>query len=1314
MSKLPLPKESESQEIGHLAVKAFQTQTPESWRPTDLSGDSDVGLDMLVQVVSAGRYAFAFHAQIKGSAVDRSNVGREYFSIPLKVATVNYLRRVSTPVMLVFADLSTGRRSQSPLYYSWIHEELQTVVAGMNLPVSDDAEVTFRVPVGKVLDQKLDVAPYLSRWNDEHQSLDGLQNAIVGVSGEATTLDVVQRLADNVRRGGACFVDSIQFASDQPWPDPQPGSIGWRLKQLSDSIVDGDIQAARDLIQDLSTEDLTDDAIARAELEYQNGRLQARTGDPASAKQHYSVASKLQPQNPRYLCAKHEIDLQTSSFRSAATATYDELTLSPLADENRVKALRARCLLLQDRFPEAFGLLDGIPDRYALVERALGKYLQGLPEQVAEISDSADVSIHSRSTLLTLRILALRARFETLFNRDLESFIPAAGPPGVDPADIQKVWEEVQRLAVDLRLHAWPQNSQVLIDVLVTCGLAVGRAAEALVLLDDFLVAHPHLLELQAARMKVAVLAERYDIAADAASRLPTASARAVNEVLVHYEMQDYDGVCKRIPVLLRVSDPAEEFFRDALAIAAHAARSTFNFKLADECLRHLTSFPDSGPTIAVYEFVVAASSGDKRETEAAVERLKVAYEKWPASKSIQDQLFQALRSGNANSALLATKVAERIGERRQLFGHEVTHLAMRLRELGRLDDAVLLLEKSRIRIPTDPEIPALLALVLERKGEAGRALAVLETLLAEHRDAPEMARSILINIASRNGLIDAAAAQFQALLASRPSKDDRREIYRALFSLEMHRKADADRAVALAYQYGSLVDQTDEFQEGLFLQMVTMCGTLPGCSFTPAQQSESHQRCEAFLSAFPNSKYFSALNLPVDMESQDFLRALREKAGLTDEYLKGIQKLANGLERGTLPIPYALRPRRVLINVGSVPHLWEITKRTKLPAAAYHLLMHKQRQDPRDMRSLRGLPFIDLTTLLLASDLGILDLLFEIYGRIAVSKSTLLRIQQEAGYLGLQTESLLKLRAALTARMDRIVQPGSMEDEDAHGKPNDVEDFRRLAAKSDFVAYTDDVCLRILTLGDDNFVEGLTTPDVIESAERAQLLTVQEAARHYATLAGWNIGHVSIQYRHFLAAIPSSVHDLSNVTSKVEVLFGDPVFRSLADAVWDHDKPYDDVLNHAAAVIAKILNDSPVADERLIAALLSIWLDKVVLRPKPSLSRENHLAALFILAFMQLEAPEPAPQHLWAAYRHAIERIHGERMDEAKERDAIELVGRLVATVPNKNPDLGISTGDLVEKLRTGLVSGTADDKYLLHGYHTTRAESALRAKRE
>ncbi len=138
MSKPKLPRESKSQAIGHLATRAFTQKHPTNWRAKDLSGDDDAGLDFRVQVVAEDEYNYDFFAQVKGSTKNALSSDGSFYSVPLKVSTITFLKQTGNRVMLVFADLSkTKDPTVCPVCFAWIHDELASKLPlGVHLGMS--------------------------------------------------------------------------------------------------------------------------------------------------------------------------------------------------------------------------------------------------------------------------------------------------------------------------------------------------------------------------------------------------------------------------------------------------------------------------------------------------------------------------------------------------------------------------------------------------------------------------------------------------------------------------------------------------------------------------------------------------------------------------------------------------------------------------------------------------------------------------------------------------------------------------------------------------------------------------------------------------------------------------------------------------------------------------------------------------------------------------------------------------------------------------------------------------------------------------
>ncbi len=186
MNNLKLPKESESQEIGHFAVITFNNCHPTSWRPTQTDGDSDAGLDMQVQIIDKGHYTNVFNAQIKGSAQKKDGRNKKlsadgkHFAQPLDIRTLNYYARIENPVMLVFADLAQDQNPRKcSAYYLWIDEEIdQLREEKPNLDHLGKDSHTFHIPVENVIGPDLNVLPYLNNRLEKKRALEGIYNVV--------------------------------------------------------------------------------------------------------------------------------------------------------------------------------------------------------------------------------------------------------------------------------------------------------------------------------------------------------------------------------------------------------------------------------------------------------------------------------------------------------------------------------------------------------------------------------------------------------------------------------------------------------------------------------------------------------------------------------------------------------------------------------------------------------------------------------------------------------------------------------------------------------------------------------------------------------------------------------------------------------------------------------------------------------------------------------------------------------------------------------------------------------------------------------
>jgi tetratricopeptide (TPR) repeat protein len=1298
-----LPEESDSAEIGHLVKQSILAQMPKGWRPQDLSGDSDAGLDALVQVVIDGRYAEAFHAQYKGSGRPVLSAEGDFVPVRMRISTVNYYRRIGLPVMLVFADLSADSNpGTSPIYYLWIHETLDEALAQIAADATQASTVTFRIPTSNRFHSGMDVAPFLAAEREGRERLRTLSAAINGVPLAPSPSSAFDQIANNISSRGAAYLESTLLVTDAPWADPAPGTVAWALKQLSERISGGAVVEAQSLLIRIEGMQLRD-VYEAAELAFLRGGLARLRGEPQITADGFAEAHRLVPASARYMSAWMEDRLLKSlECNDAVLALLNELDSGTSLSEPKMRALRARMLTLLERFDEAKIELDQLPPRYAAIERAVWLLVQRRLDEVVSFAIESQSLDIGRQTIFTLRVLAARARFEKVFAVKPGDVSPPTGPPGLDPVQLPQIWNELRELVRDLSSAGWPPNSEFVLDALTAVSIAAGKAEEGLVFVDSFLRLKPFRREFQMPRLKLAVFAGRYEIALDAAATIDDEGLRAIHLALIHYQAGHFRKSVDLVPKLVVLPFDLDALLPEALVVAAHSASRSFNIEAEAVCRRRLTEggFSDR---LAVLDAVVA--SGSAKATKAEARRaLQAAYESSPNSVVLQEHVISAMRLSDPVEAKVLLEATGRISNRRQLRPEEVRALAEALVTLGRPVDAIEALEHARLRFPENADLAATEALICEKHGDVARARGLLTALLAS-ADTSELARSVYIDIAVRSGLLAEATAQLESLLAAADTNAKRKNLLRSLFSVELYRDKQSPRLIRLAQKFGDLVERNSEEQEGIFLQMIMIAGVLATTEPTKKEGEDIQKRVLAYTNRFPDSKYFSSVPIPTDGGIDAFEQALKKKLGRSVEESESIQKLRQQIKLGQVAMPIAWRPRLLIPSARTVPQLWEMTKRSGKGNA---LLNFDTELTQRPMVSPpigSMVPLFDLVSLLIVTDLGLWPTVFRMFDRIAICKASLLLIQYDDGPLSVPSKSLSNLRNAIRDYVDRSDQPGNLDDNSMPGREG-LEEEKRLSQSGLYLFFSDDVAARIFVLGDNE--NGLSTSRLIRKAEELGHLTRSEAARKIAQLSRWNIGGLWVDDRYLLECLPEGLQHGLSVSTKILALHSDPDYQILISGVWDPPKPYVETVSHIVRLLVLVIRNNPEVDDQSIAAILASWLDKVALRPDVPLTIERHLAGVVTSVCWDVRASPFGAHTIWRAYMMLVERRHAARMDETIEKDAIREVGRLIASGTAASPDMRNRTDDLLTAVRKGLTEGTAPDQYLMEGFNETREEQA------
>ena len=289
-----LPEESESQKIGQEAVFAFNAHHPINWRTKAMDGDDDFGLDMQVQVVENTKVVGLFHAQIKGS---RRNLLREngtYFAISLKITTLNYYARIQDPIMLVFADLSSGEDPRGcPVFWTWISEDIHDFLEhSTDFTSYQQDSVTFRVPAINKLSPNLNILPELQKIRRRANALQGLFQSIETLVGKGkSTIDTIGDIASRIQAGGSSLIASLTATQRSPWIEPQTGTLAASLRTAHQHISENDEVAAWRTLDAIRTHVTSGSDHEQAEYEFLTAKLLSLEGNDEMALAHFRQAT---------------------------------------------------------------------------------------------------------------------------------------------------------------------------------------------------------------------------------------------------------------------------------------------------------------------------------------------------------------------------------------------------------------------------------------------------------------------------------------------------------------------------------------------------------------------------------------------------------------------------------------------------------------------------------------------------------------------------------------------------------------------------------------------------------------------------------------------------------------------------------------------------------------------------------------------------------------------------------------------------------------------------------------------------------------
>ncbi|MGU7816659.1 DUF4365 domain-containing protein [Burkholderia sp. AW49-1] len=1301
-----LPKENNSQRIGHRANKCFSAYHPDSWRPHSLEGTDDVGFDYQVQLVVEGNYVGIFRVQLKGSESPTLNATEEFYSIPLSRSTVNYYARVADPILLVFCDLSVDleRTTACPAFYVWIHDELKRFREEGRDGSGTDSLVV-RIPVGNRLTEEVDLRADVEAHVRLHKVAVALDE-VVEEKLPSISPDERASLLENVSTGlsqySGALLQVMAAPATTPWPAAPRDSFAGKLDEASRHLSTGSVDKAMVILDDLepSLEVMT--SLETAEYWYCRGGAHSRTSDEFQASADYARACEYSGDIPRHLTAWVEAEL-VLRFQPGKPLDLSDLKARLLADTAEIKVMLARLMATEGDFDGAYRILNALPRSDALKTLAIVAGMQGKHDEVARICSEGLSSVQkdSRSTQL-YHVLRARANFMLAIHAPHDTsgeseivIASATGPADLDVTRLRTVWDDVQAGVALLRQAGWPNNVEFIADVWCAAAVMLGRATEALDAAKEAAAARPQLPMLQWSLETLAIQTEDYDAALKANALQPESASRTFRRIGVLHQakrhrlcLEAVEAACDALPI-------DQELYPVSVALGVLSADVLFLADRAHALVEKLESKPEWGGHVAILRYFRATGRNVLGKDEA-LKQLISDYEVQGRPRAIALQLFHVLDASKQDEAEVCITVAARIREFQQLSIEGEGLLAQAYATLSGWNELLNLADRVTAKFSHVSRFFAIRAFALDKLGRTPEALAELRRLLDGHA-SDRLTVDTYVNIVTRCGFTEEALQLAEQLLNEESEKSRRIDCLRLLFNLLHAKEPGSQRAVEVAWEIGRLVDQNDEEAEGQFLSTFLMATLRShGSSSLPERIAEFQKRMTAFTDRWPESRLLRRGNLPQNATPRDFQRMLREVLGDFEERRAWQQKVEKELGRGELPIPYIWRPRTILMNVRDVGELWEMGKRSQKDARQYHLPMIAGSWSPRTRRdTVAVVPLLDLTALFVLQDLDLLGVLFKVFPTVAVSQAMLLEIQRRTSPIvgSLVQPRFAQLVEALKLRFESIQQPVSQNPVEDNGLMGQMlsDDVRDIARSGRYWVYSDDAFFRIYATDSDEAARSFCTLDLLAVADEMGLMTPQQVSEKIGLLCSWNVG-LAITPRYLLASIPPAAGEAKDVSSAIDAIRATETCTAIFEGIWNVRKPYTDITAQAASLLSGLAANGE-NDLKVISAIVGLWLGKAKLRADAGDSTPiQRLALLVALAAGQSSSvSQDFSRRLWSVYTEVTALEHGNRMDEQREREAIETMAMCCARLDR----LGEGTANSSryrDAMLVGMTHGTAD----------------------
>lgn len=1093
-----LPKEGESQRIGRLAKRALANQLPDNWIEKELDGDSDYGIDYLIQLKNNDSHVeFSFYLQLKGTQSPKYDESKAFISHSFKTSTLEYYLRQDPLVMVAIVDIVNERRLyECPIYYFWLDDEWFR----QNFDkLKNKKTISIQIPISNNLNQDLDIYDfYVSRFR-EKQAFSELKK---GISDQNKSIpETVEFLAKRITEK-PIFLKSIENQSEAPWIDNPKGEVVTELKICSDYFSNNRIQDAKQLLNmlDLKKEGFSEYELA--EFYFQKGNLLSCEGRFDDAEKNFELAQNFD-QRDRYRIAYNESKFKLNSMPSpeeleVVVTTFDDDSLEKCMLKAKALALLQRpsaaLELLRLNYPSAITaqiVICTISEQYVELDEIISKNL------VTKFGDEREEYIFNS-------LAARRYFYLAAYQPEVDVYgeiIPFYGRPNYDLLSIKQALNLIRKAWVNAKKMGYPRDIILLMDISPLIYGYFGKLDELSVYIEEVLLERPNNFEIIKPYIPILFSLGRYNKLIEYIKRIEKKDYHECEmEILSYYFLEKPKQCLKLIEdyeedLLHSPNDNTAEIF----CIGIEIADAIFRSDIVEKYEKIVISLKYGAEFLEIQKFV-KKSKEDRNRSDEFIQELYQSYLRLDKSLVIADQLMEYLSPHDKVSAHQLIEISEEILAVRELNNDNYFNLAQAMFTTEKWKDVERLAEKRIEKGVALSKWKFIQAIALQNQGKVGVAYKVISDVVKEGFSNSEQ-ENFYISLCLSLGLIDNAIEFLEGNLVSENNKENKIVTIRKLIAIYANKTGYENNIKAAILKYGELIDQNNCEQEGDYLQLCIRYNP-----FDCDEKIKNYQiRSNKYFDTFPESTILRKASVNLEGGADSLLASLRKLTGVTLEQEQIWESNKQKLRRREFPIPFCMRGY-FLQNTRDVYTTWMFSKHSKDEELEFKVIHAPQsgKDNFFELIDNSNIIIFEETSLLILNDLSLLDSFLKVIPKFSILESVFKKIN-------LTTHEPISINSQISSNILKAIQNNL---EKLQLINDEKKDFKYDCDLNDerVLLLTDDLYLACLVKQQNSNVSFGNVFNVLEFLFHRNILSEDEFHEHIVNFL--NVGIIDVSMR--------------------------------------------------------------------------------------------------------------------------------------------------------------------------------------------------------